>query len=178
MPGCLKCGRGFHKECKRCRKGKCHSKEIEPDTELESRKSSKENLRDPISTGRKRAAQLYPIDPVAACEWQRKRNCGGGRVPIIGCLEGLQKDRHHGPVKDTTRNERNNVHRLCYACHHHWHELNDLEYNTKDFNLLPHQPEEANVEEIILDTLEWKTGEIGKKYILASTKNLEKHTTD
>lgn len=187
MSGCLACGRGFHHECVKCRKDKCH-KEVDSDTSLreieindehefiapQSRKSAKENLKDPKSTGRKRAAQLYPIIPDDPCEWRSLRNCGGGRRPIIGCLDGNQKHRHHGPVKDTTRNEQGNVHRICTACHVHWHELNDLVYVEKDFNLLPHQPVPATDLDIIQNILDWKSGAIGKRFELASSKNQEK----
>lgn len=128
--GCIRCGRGFCRECPKCRKGKCHDNDapggnvVETEAENEAlplsspkkRKSAKENLRDPKSTGRKRAAQLYPINSDDPCEWRGLRNCGGGRRPIIGCLDGTQKHRHHGPVKDTTRNEQGNVHRICTDC--------------------------------------------------------------
>lgn len=191
MQGCLACGRGFHKECSKCRKDKCHPEdlttspnEIETNNEHhedekkaspKSRKSARENLKDPKSTGRKRAAQLYPINPADPCEWRGLRNCGGGRRPIIGCLDGNQKHRHHGPVKETTRNEQGNVHRICTSCHVHWHELNDLVYNEKDFNLLPHQPVPATDLDIIQNILDWKSGKMGETYELASSKNLEKY---
>lgn len=188
MQGCLACGRGFHIECSKCRKDKCHPEVVEtislneidtnnePETNTpKSRKSAKENLRDPKSTGRKRAAQLYPINPADPCEWRSLRNCGGGRRPIIGCLDGNQKHRHHGPVKDTTRNEQGNVHRICTSCHVHWHELNDLVYLEKDFNLLPHQPVPATDLDIIQNILDWKSGKMGKQFELASSKNLEKY---
>lgn len=186
--GCATCGRGFHKECRRCRKGKCHDTnklEVTPIVESKSdestllepqaRKSARGNLKDPKSTGRKRAARLYPIDSDAPCEWRGLRNCGGGRRPIIGCLDGTQKHRHHGPVKETTRNELGNVHRICTDCHVHWHELNDLIYDEADYNLMPHQPVPATDEEIVKNKLEWLTGEMGRRYELASTKNREKY---
>lgn len=139
------------------------------------RKSAKENLRDPKSTGRKRAAVLYPIDNDSPCEWRGKRNCGGGLRPVVGCYDGTQQHRHHGPVKDTTRNELGNVHRICSSCHVHWHELNDLIYDEKKYNLLPHQPEIAEDKEIIENVIAWKSGAMGKQFELASSKNLEKH---
>jgi hypothetical protein len=179
---CLACGRGFHRECKKCQKGKCHAKEVSSPTEHEEnaetlgpRDSKKRNLKDPESTGRKRAAQLYPIDPDASCEWKGLRNCGGGRRPIIGCLDGKQQDCHHGPVKTTTRNELGNVHRICKACHVHWHELNDLIYDVKEYNLLPHDPVPAEDMEIIQNTLDWTSGAMKKRFELASSKNQEKH---
>lgn len=187
---CLACGRGFHREClhkKGC--SKCHPKgegSIVVPGESENRTGSNEqttdqprvpkraNLKDPESTGRKRAAKLYPIENGAACEWQRKKNCGGGRRPIIGCYDGIQQHRHHGPVKRTTRNELGNVHRICDDCHVHWHELNDLIYDETEYGLLPHDPIPATDEEVIKNVLEWKTGEMGKKFQLASTQNLKK----
>lgn len=190
--GCLSCGRGFHKECKRCRSKKCHKfdtfvtegaeKEEEyesasatGDSVLQPKRRKKDDLKDPKSTGRKRAARLYPLDSNSPCEWRGLRNCGGGLRPIIGCLNGNQEHRHHGPIKDTTRNELGNVHRICNDCHNHWHELNDLVYIQKDYELLPHNPVEATPKDIIEYTLKWKTGEMGKLFELASSKNKEKY---
>ena len=188
---CVTCGRGFHRECSKCKKGKCHKDEPnrggtpeslegeERDEKVSSapkkRKSARENLKDPKSTGRKRAAELYPLDSNAACEWRGLRNCGGGRRPIIGCLNGTQKHRHHGPVKETTRNELGNVHRICSACHVRWHELNDLVYVERDYNLMPHQPLPATEADIIQNELDWKSGKMGRLFELASSKNQEKH---
>lgn len=85
-------------------------------------------LRDQQSTGRKRAAKMYPLDPEAECEWRMRKNCGGGTYPIVGCLKGLQEARHHGPDKNTLNNEKGNVHRICHYCHNRWHTLNDPDY--------------------------------------------------
>lgn len=128
-------------------------------------------LTDPHSTGRKRAAVLYPLDKESACEWQGKKNCGGGRVPITGCTHGKQVARHHGPVKDTTRNQIGNVHRICTRCHNHWHELNDLIYDEREYGMLPHDPVEATPEELVEDEMKWITGKISEEYTLASSKN-------
>lgn len=173
---CVACGRGFHKECEtKCKK--CHPKEeavvtISGKTEdYVKRGKTAKDLKDPHSTGRKRAAQLYPLDTTSPCEWQRKKNCGGGKHPIVGCLDGKQVARHHGPVKDTTRNQAGNVHRICTRCHNHWHELNDLVYEQREYGLLPHDPEDATDEELVQDQLAWMTGEIAKKFTLASSKN-------
>lgn len=187
---CSACGRGFHHECSR-KKGcaKCHpnrEESIAVPSESEKlgnsneqnttgpREPKRNNLKDPESTGRKRAAKLYPIENGAACEWQGKKNCGGGRRPIIGCYDGIQQHRHHGPVKRTTRNELGNVHRICDNCHVHWHELNDLIYNEQEFGLLPHEPVEAEPMEIMQNILEWKSGAMGKKIQLASSQNQKK----
>lgn len=191
VTGCVACGRGFHRECGKCRGGakQCHANTTQEKSTLHEeinestsespgprkRKSARENLKDPKSTGRKRAAELYPIEVNSPCEWRGLRNCGGGRRPIVGCFDGIQQHRHHGPVKETTRNEEGNVHRICTACHVHWHELNDLVYDEREYNLLPHAPTPATDMEIIQNTLDWKTGEIGKRFELASTKNREKN---
>jgi hypothetical protein len=132
MKTCVPCGRGFHKEClKGCKNDPCHVQSVveEGTLELTNQSSSsvaegpkarkkgsiREGLKDPQSTGRKRAARLYPSRlQTAQCEWkQGSKNCGGGRYPIIGCISGSQKARHHGPVKNTTRNHQGNVHRIC-----------------------------------------------------------------
>jgi hypothetical protein len=190
--GCFACGRGFHKECiegcKRCHAGNDNKttnpsyesvenenpdavKDESPDSPRVPKKS---NLKDPSSTGRKRAARLYPINPGDPCEWRGKKNCGGGLRPIIGCYEGLQEHRHHGPVKRTTRNELGNVHRICSDCHVHWHELNDLIYDEANFDLLPHDPVDAELTEIMQNILDWKSGEMGRRFELASSQNLKK----
>lgn len=186
---CLGCGRGFHHECshrKGCRK--CHPNGRDSiDVPIESEKLGKENeqqptprvpkrnnLKDPESTGRKRAAKLYPIEVGSPCEWQRKKNCGGGRRPIIGCYDGIQQHRHHGPVKRTTRNELGNVHRICDDCHVHWHELNDLIYDEMEYGLLPHDPISASDEEVFKNILDWKSGIMGQKFQLASSQNKKK----
>lgn len=175
---CLSCGRGFHEEClSNCES--CHPEPeilvIEGSTSDEPKQNKQggtfKDLKDPHSTGRKRAAKLYPLDKEAPCEWQGKKNCGGGRVPIVGCLNGKQVARHHGPVKDTTRNHLGNVHRICTRCHNHWHELNDLVYNQQEYGLLPHDPEEASQQELADDEVLWITGKINEKYTLASSKN-------
>jgi hypothetical protein len=81
------------------------------------------SLVDQQSTGRKRAAKLYPLNPEDYCEWAGKRNQGGGKTPIDGCgirLDssiGMQSCRHHGPDKNTLNNEAGNVHRICTPCH-------------------------------------------------------------
>jgi len=92
------------------------------------------SLKDQQSTGRKRAAKLYPLNPDAYCEWSGKTNQGGGSHPINGCgirpnsSIGLQQCRHHGPDKNTLNNEVGNVHRICTPCHNEWHAKNDKDY--------------------------------------------------
>lgn len=81
------------------------------------------------SAGRKIAARRYPLNEEADCEWQGKANCGGGDYPILGCLEGKQQARHHGPEKNVQNNEEGNVHRICHYCHYRWHAKNDPSYD-------------------------------------------------
>ena len=190
--GCLNCGRGFHELCKRCRKGKCHdngaTETVVTDRVNDSghrirriRRVATGGLKDPHSTGRKRAAKLYPIDRDAPCEWRGYKNCGGGRFPIIGCYDGLQQHRHHGPIKNTLVNHEGNVHRICYACHVRWHELNDVNYSEDDNKLLPHMPTEATPDELVDNFMKWKTGEMGKTHVLKSSVegiNIRKLMTD
>lgn len=111
-------------------------------------------LRDQQSTGRKRAAKMYPLDTSKPCEWQLKKNCGGGSTPITGCFDGMQEARHHGPDKNTLNNDKGNVHRICTKCHNRWHARNDDGYvwgSVYD----PHSPTVATTDEIIASDLEW-----------------------
>lgn len=112
---------------------------------------------DPKSTGRKRAAVLYPIEEGMVCEWTKLKFAGGGKHPIIGCLGNLASDRHHGPNKDTLRNEQGNVHRICDFCHNRWHAANDPDYDpTGPFQ--PHDPTTlATLEEIADNEIYWIT---------------------
>lgn len=92
------------------------------------------SLKDQQSTGRKRAAKLYPLNPDGYCEWAGKSKQGGGTNPIEGCglrpssTIGNQQCRHHGPDKNTLNNEQGNVHRICTPCHNEWHAKNDKDY--------------------------------------------------
>lgn len=89
-------------------------------------------LKDQQSTGRKRAAQLYPLDSEANCEWADASPAnpkGGGVNPItVGCENAVQQARHHGPDKNTLNNEPGNVHRICHWHHNNWHARNDPAY--------------------------------------------------
>jgi hypothetical protein len=84
--------------------------------------------KDARSTGRKRAAQLYPIAVGQVCEWAWHRNCGGGVVPIVGCTGRPATHIHHGPDKSTLNNERSNISIICSFCHNRWHAANDRYY--------------------------------------------------
>jgi hypothetical protein len=157
---CLGCGRGFHEECD----SNCIDCHGETDRLVKTFIGGRgvgqpikdpENVKDRHSTGRKRAAHLYPIFKDKPCEWQGKKNCGGG-TPIIGCIDRLQVDRHHGPVKDTLRNEPGNVHRICKSCHNRWHAVNDPIYDEELYNTLPHKPEPAEEMELLANEAYWR----------------------
>ena len=125
---------------------------------------SNRNLKDQQSTGRKRAAKLYPLDREAPCEWQRKAHNGGGPHPMIGCLQGLQEARHHGPDKSVTNNEEGNVHRICHRCHYNWHARNDGEYDWNETLVSAHKPHECNSDELM------EAAEIDLKYMANKSK--------
>lgn len=111
-------------------------------------------LRDQQSTGRKRAAEMYPLDRDADCEWKMQKNCGGGKHPITGCADGKQQARHHGPDKNTLNNDYGNVHRVCNFCHNRWHAKNDPDYVWGSvYN--PHSPTPCSQEDIIASELSW-----------------------
>lgn len=143
---CIPCQLGLVAECY-TRPGKgCKEKQhkeskaiinIIPATEAPNGRKHKLNnaLLDPTSTGRKRAAVALPLKdekgvPIT-CEWAGLKYAGGGEFPIIGCPGRPATNRHHGPDKDTTNNERQhprNIHAICAHCHNRWHGLNDENY--------------------------------------------------
>lgn len=89
------------------------------------------DLSDPISTGRKRAAELLPTEVLSTmiCEWALLKEAGGGLYPIKGCHGNKATDRHHGPDKNTLNNKRKeNLHAICSYCHNEWHAKNDSTY--------------------------------------------------
>jgi hypothetical protein len=98
------------------------------------------DYKDPVSTGRKRAAEMYPISPGMVCEWAGLKNAGGGVVPIVGCLGRPASDRHHGPDKNTMNNAAGNLHRICDYCHNTWHALNDPHYGERPVHTMPFIP--------------------------------------
>jgi len=159
--GCTACGRGFHDECDTgCQN--CHvdyrqlAKSISTiGGERGAPTKDPENVKDVLSTGRKRAAKLYPIFKGKPCEWQGLKNCGGG-TPIVGCINGIQTDRHHGPVKLPLRNEPGNVHRICSHCHNRWHAVNDPIYNEEEYDKTKHEPEPATELELIANEAKWR----------------------
>lgn len=101
--------------------------------------SDPKDITDITSTGRKRAAQLYPIMEGMLCEWAGLKFAGGGVEPIIGCSGQIltadkgptRGDRHHGPDKNVISNEPGNVHRICSTCHNRWHALNNKYYGPR-----------------------------------------------
>lgn len=99
------------------------------------------SYKDPISTGRKRAAEMYPIETGMVCEWANLKFAGGGVVPIVGCIGRAATDRHHGPDKNTMNNAPGNVHRICSFCHNTWHGVNDPHYGPRPDQTLPFVPE-------------------------------------
>lgn len=124
--------------------------EVEPGESIEKRgvgRPVKElsEITDITSTGRKRAAMLYPIYPGMVCEWAGLKYAGGGVEPIEGCDGNLivdtrklseehlalgyeRGDRHHGPDKNVLNNARDNVHLICSPCHNRYHAANNRYY--------------------------------------------------
>ena len=104
------------------------------------------DLKDPISTGRKEAARLWPIIDGMTCEWAHLAQAGGGVFPIVGCngsvlyTEGDLGNIHHGPDKNTLNNTRENIHRICPTCHNRWHALNDPFYGERPDYSMPFIP--------------------------------------
>lgn len=98
------------------------------------------DYKDPISTGRKRAAEMYPITTGMVCEWAGLKRAGGGVTPIIGCVGRPASDRHHGPDKNTMNNMQGNLHRICDHCHNTWHALNDPAYGERPEHTQPFIP--------------------------------------
>lgn len=95
------------------------------------------DMKDPVSTGRKRAAEILPDHLLATmiCEWALLKEAGGGNTPIEGCHGNIATDRHHGPDKNTLNNNRaegaeRNLHAVCSFCHNRWHAKNDPSYQT------------------------------------------------
>jgi hypothetical protein len=165
--GCIACGRDLHEECGNKPKDKpCCCVNLPGATgTVTGRLGQNYKADDEIGTsaGRKRAAVAHKIgekDPNRHCEWRWKKNCGGGKKPIIGCIGGMQEHRHHGPVKNTARNETGNVHLICTSCHNRWHTLNDKIYNEEVYSTLPHKPLPATLEECYENEINWKAGRV------------------
>lgn len=98
-------------------------------------------MRNPVSAGRRRAAKIAQIPMGYVCEWALLEFAGGGPVPIVGCAGNTASDLHHGPDKSTLNNEVGiNLHRICDSCHNRWHELNDPHYGERPANNLDYLP--------------------------------------
>ena len=131
------------------------------------------DVKDLESTGRKRAAKLFPIPKEGepryplACEWRGLVAAGGGVIPIVGCLDGLAKDIHHGPDKNTLSNFVGNVHRICKTCHNRWHTINDQYYSgerpngdlpyvpLEEYDFVDHSLERATQEQLAFSEAAW-----------------------
>jgi len=137
------------------------NEDSDPDPESFTTYKDDSALRDQQSTGRKRAAKLYPLDVEAECDWKMRKNCGGGTTPIVGCVNGKQEARHHGPDKNTLNNEKGNVHRICHMCHNRWHTLNDEGYVWGAI-YDSHIPVEASITDIGLNEVFWDGRKITK----------------
>lgn len=107
---------------------------------------SPEAITDVTSTGRKRAAIMYPITDGMICEWATLALAGGGVIPIRGCVNSPATAIHHGPDKNTLNNTPTNVHRICADCHNRWHAANDAYYGERPAGTEPFIP---------LDGWEW-----------------------
>jgi len=161
---CIPCEASFHNECEEIQdNGKCCCPEFTPFLESKPNKRGgqhkvDEDVTDPKSTGRKRAAVLFPLDLGSVCEWQGLKFAGGGFRPIVGCVNNTQTNRHHGPDKDTLNNEEGNVHRICPFCHNRWHAANDPYYEQlhKSDAWLSHDPNtKATSEEQVENEVYW-----------------------
>jgi hypothetical protein len=150
---CLPCGRGFHDECEDP-KSEIHCCCDIEDEDKEEEPTKKQRVRRDnvtISAGRKRAAADFEINKEAPCDWRGRANCGGGFIPIVGCIIGFQTARHHGPDKNTTNNSEDNVHLICTPCHNLWHRRNDPKYSNNKCpeGIKLHDPRWATTEELM-----------------------------
>lgn len=172
MKKCIPCARAFHDECRSTEKttsGCCCKPEDSVRSESFSDKTPiqlgsvqistvgrppKNDEEISISAGRKRAAELYAheIGENLPCEWRGLADCGGGKHPIHGCISGIRRDIHHGPVKlreGLINNERSNISLICPYCHHRWHASNDPDYDEIVNADLPKNPRAMTTEETI-----------------------------
>lgn len=156
MDICLPCARSFHSECERWDDGNCCCpKEEETPTPIFSEIVTGPKRGRPVqakigtSAGRKRAAEVYDSEmgEDKPCEWRFMANCGGGLKPISGCVSGTRNHIHHGPIKNTSHNERSNISLICELCHNRWHAANNPVYKEEAFALLPKQPRLMTIEE-------------------------------
>lgn len=134
-----------------------------------------QDMVDPISTGRKRAAIAKPITDGMVCEWAGLANAGGGVEPIIGCNGNVATNIHHGPDKDILNNDVDtNLHRICPHCHNRWHTINDPYYGIRPtpgtpfiplipFICQPHDPDtKADLKDIFENEMYWSNKKLVK----------------
>jgi hypothetical protein len=109
----------------------------EPDSRATRRQKDDSAVTDPQSTGRKRAAALYPLKdengvPIP-CDLANKTSPtlpNYYKVQIDGCgvrkgsLKANAQSRHHWSY-NTLDNERSNIGLLCHSCHNLIHSRND-----------------------------------------------------
>ena len=105
--------------------------EVATDFEFGTEPTEERVMKDPVSTGRKRAAVLYPISGGQVCDWAFRKNAGGGIDPIIGCTGRPASHIHHGPDKSTLNNDKSNISIVCEFCHNRWHVANDKYYGKR-----------------------------------------------
>tara|TARA_S200002703_G_scaffold36309_1_gene31427 strand:+ start:43 stop:630 length:588 start_codon:yes stop_codon:yes gene_type:complete len=139
--------------------------------------SEPSDITDITSTGRKRAAMMYPIFKNMTCEWAGLKFAGGGVEPIVGCAGNIiqptkgpdKGDRHHGPDKNVINNSPQNVHRICSKCHNRWHAKNNKYYGERpapdeayvplpEYDWQAHDPETKATEEEIEQSESWWAG--------------------
>ena len=139
---CPECMRGFY--CGECNVSLLLNESSEQEGDLGSnetdtkirRNKPDSALKDQQSTGRKRAAKLYPLDRDSICEWHdaTMESPKGGELGITFSCDAKQQARHHGPDKNTLNNDPTNVHRICHVHHNNWHAINDLDYDWSKHN--------------------------------------------
>ncbi len=132
---CINCAADYEVEfCLRSLEG-CKAENLDAvddsPVELSFESTEERVMKDPVSTGRKRAAVLYPISGGQVCAWAWRKNCGGGIDPIIGCTGRPASHIHHGPDKSTLNNDSSNISLVCEFCHNRWHVANDKYYGTR-----------------------------------------------
>jgi len=186
---CGPCAVGYHWECvEPTGDGMCHCTAVVAESPVDvglvlgsgevkergGQIKSFADVKDLESTGRKRAAKLFPIpkegEPTypLACEWRGLLQAGGGIIPIVGCMDGFAKAIHHGPDKNTLSNFVGNVHRICATCHNRWHTINDQYYSGErpsgdvpylplgEYDVLPHYLHRATKDHVAASEVAWK----------------------
>lgn len=181
---CIDCGRGLHDTCDYDNCDACHGEQVKIQAvgaavgTIEAPKKAvgrplkpDDEVTDVMSTGRKRAALEFPIPPGMECEWKGKKKCGGGKFPIIGCINGMAEARHHGPDKFPLNNEVGNVHRICSFCHNRWHALNDPHYVREEYAELKTTPEPATQKELLDNESWWNTNPAARRALAKLQSN-------